>query len=67
MKLLALIMVIIFYVNLQTAVSQPSSKFSVNKYINEKGDTLLYRQLFPDADTLRRFPLIIFLHGSGER
>jgi predicted peptidase len=24
-------------------------------------------QLFPDADTLRRFPLVIFLHGSGER
>lgn len=47
--------------------SQSSSKFSVNKYINDKGDTLNYRQLFPDSDTLRRYPLIIFLHGSGER
>lgn len=28
---------------------------------------MLYRQLFPDSDTLRRFPLVIFLHGSGER
>ncbi|MDB5223113.1 MAG: prolyl oligopeptidase family serine peptidase [Chitinophagaceae bacterium] len=42
------------------------SRFSFNKFIN-KGDTLNYRQLFPDADPLRKYPLIIFLHGSGER
>ena len=42
------------------------SRFNYEKYIN-KGDTLNYRQLFPDADTLRKYPLIIFLHGSGER
>ena len=67
MKRLTFLMVTIFYVSLQAAVSQPSSKFSINKYINDKGDTLLYRQLFSDADTLRKFPLVIFLHGSGER
>src|SRR6478736_7739038 len=67
MKLFIFLIATIFYVGLQTAISQPSSKFSVNKYINDKGDTLLYRQLFPDSDTLRRFPLVIFLHGSGER
>lgn len=57
---------LILSVNIQPVFSQ-SSKFSVEKYRNEKGDTLNYRQLFPDSDTLRRFPLIIFLHGSGER
>jgi len=67
MKQLGFLIVIIFYVSQQTAVSQTSSRFSFNKYINDKGDTLFYRQLFPDADTLRRFPLVIFLHGSGER
>jgi len=67
MKHLTYLLIFIFSASLQTAVSQPSSKFSNNKYINEKGDTLLYRQLFPDADTLRKFPLVIFLHGSGER
>jgi hypothetical protein len=56
MKHLTYLLVIIFSVSLQTAVSQSSSKFSINNYINDKGDTLLYRQLFPDADTLRRFP-----------
>jgi len=67
MKHFACSIVIIFSVSFQTAVAQSSSKFSINKYINDKGDTLLYRQLFPDADTLQRFPLVIFLHGSGER
>jgi len=67
MKHFTFLLVTIFYVGLKTAVSQTSSKFSINKYISDKGDTLLYRQLFPDADTLRRFPLVIFLHGSGER
>jgi predicted peptidase len=23
--------------------------------------------LYPDADTLRKYPLVIFLHGAGER
>lgn len=43
-----------------------TSRFSFNKYISNK-DTLNYRQLFPDADKLRKYPLVIFLHGSGER
>jgi predicted peptidase len=42
------------------------SRFSYERFIN-KGDTLKYRQLYPDADTLRKYPLVIFLHGSGER
>lgn len=58
---------IVFCLCLQNAAAQSSSKFSSNEYIGEKGDTLRYRQLFPDADPLRKFPLVIFLHGSGER
>src|SRR6185436_11367128 len=57
----------LFCVSTQFALSQSSSRFSFNKYVSDKGDTLLYRQLFPDSDTLRRYPLVIFLHGSGER
>lgn len=41
-------------------------RFSKNQFI-QNGDTLNYRMLFPDADTLRKYPLVIFLHGSGER
>jgi predicted peptidase len=65
MKYLVFLFAFIFYVSAQSAFSQ-SLRFSFNKYI-DKGDTLNYRQLFPDSDTLRKYPLVIFLHGSGER
>ncbi len=39
--------------------------FEYKQYIS-KNDTLLYRQLSPDYNTSRRYPLVIFLHGSGE-
>jgi len=55
-----------FCLAIQFAFSQSSSRFSFEKYI-DKGDTLRYRQLYPDADTFRKYPLVIFLHGSGER
>lgn len=57
---------LVFFVNIQFAFSQ-SSLFSPGRYTNGKGDTLNYRQLYPDYDTLRRYPLVVFLHGSGER
>jgi predicted peptidase len=46
--------------------AQPS-RFSVEHYVNANNDTLNYRMLYPDYDTLRKYPLVIFLHGSGER
>jgi predicted peptidase len=67
MKSVALLPVFIFCLNIQLVFSQSSSRFSINKYVSDKGDTLLYRQLYPDADTFRKYPLVIFLHGSGER
>ena len=45
---------------------QPSL-FARQTYKSANGDSLLYRFLFPDNDTARRYPLVIFLHGSGER
>jgi predicted peptidase len=62
----AILLTLLFIVSLQFAFAQPS-RFAVLKYTNSKGDTLSYRLLFPDADTLRKYPLVIFLHGSGER
>lgn len=47
-------------------ITAQASRFSVEKYIS-KSDTLNYRFLYPDSDTLRKYPLVIFLHGSGER
>jgi predicted peptidase len=56
---------LIVCINSGPVFAQPS-RFSNNIFIN-KGDTLRYRQLYPDADPLRKYPLVIFLHGSGER
>jgi predicted peptidase len=42
-------------------------RFTQKKYVGRTGDTLRYRMLDPDRDTLRSTPLVIFLHGSGER
>lgn len=50
----------------QYRATAQQERFSKSQYIS-RGDTLNYRMLFPDADTLRKYPLVIFLHGSGER
>lgn len=57
---------LICYLIIPNSSIAQSSRFSVNQYINN-GDTLRYRQLYPDYDTMRKYPLVIFLHGSGER
>jgi predicted peptidase len=44
-----------------------SSLFSFEKFISKDGDTLNYRQLQSDYDSNSKYPLVIFLHGSGER
>ena len=61
-----LLLLLIFCITGINFTQAQVSRFSYEKFIN-KGDTLNYRQLFPDADTLRKYPLVIFLHGSGER
>lgn len=63
-RLLILVLPLIMYGNLNTYAQ--IERFSKNQFI-QNGDTLNYRMLFPDADTLRKYPLVIFLHGSGER
>ena len=66
MKTIACFFILLCGLKALPAYSQ-LSRFSREKYVGEKGDTLNYRMLFPDADPLRKYPLVIFLHGSGER
>jgi predicted peptidase len=47
--------------------AQGPNNFSARSYTNGKGDTLFYRQLVPDNNPNRKYPLLIFLHGAGER
>lgn len=42
--------------------------FDAKTYINDQNDTLLYRMLEPEKiGFLKKYPLVIFLHGAGER
>lgn len=66
MKVYRLILFVLFSISLGVAHGQ-NNRFSRQRFVSEKGDTLLYRMLGPDYDTVRRFPLVVFLHGSGER
>ncbi len=61
-------LLIILFCLLNSAKSfSQSSLFSYEKYISANGDTLQYRQLMSDYDPISKYPLVIFLHGSGER
>jgi predicted peptidase len=46
--------------------AQVANHFKPEFYAKGK-DTLYYRRLDPDYNTTRHYPLLIFLHGSGER
>lgn len=41
--------------------------FSYEQFTNAEGETLNYRRLFSDYDNNSKYPLVIFLHGMGER
>ena len=65
-KLNSIVLFIGFYAFSITTLNAQSNRFNYNSFIQHK-DTLPYRILTPDYDTSRSFPLVIFLHGSGER
>ncbi|MEZ4775708.1 MAG: prolyl oligopeptidase family serine peptidase [Bacteroidia bacterium] len=52
-----------------TVFSQDASEYEPKVFHSAKGDSLLYRFHMPAGfeNTAIRYPLVIFLHGSGER
>jgi predicted peptidase len=56
-----------FLVMLSKNVSGQPPLFGYETYKNTNGDSLPYRFLYPDNDPSRKYPVVIFLHGSGER
>lgn len=44
------------------------AQFSKDVFVSQSGDSLLYQQLQPQSiDTDTKYPLVLFLHGAGER
>lgn len=66
MKKRTLHLLVLMIVLSSTTMAQ--SLFTKELYMSQKGDSLLYRQLEPqfiEANT--KYPLVLFLHGAGER
>lgn len=58
---------VLFIIGMPGIYAQQNDLFQKKEFIY-KGDTLKYRVLFPENyDTNRDYPLVVFLHGSGER
>ena len=53
---------------ISSGFSQDLSLYEKKQFISLSGDTLDYRILFPDNyDENKDYPLVLFLHGAGER
>lgn len=67
-KTLSNVGVIISILFLATSLYSQQTQYIAKKFIDNTGDTLLYRQLQPETIIKdEKYPLILFLHGAGER
>jgi predicted peptidase len=61
-------LILLFVLFTHAAISQDLSLYEKKVYTGEDGNTLNYRLLYPENfDPAKNYPVILFLHGSGER
>ncbi len=56
--------------NASTAAEVPLDQYTEQTFVDANGETHRYRLLFPaayDKETDKKYPLVLFLHGAGER
>lgn len=61
---------VIFFTMLcsQLTMAQDTVEYLAKQYVSKEKDTLRYRMLYPpDYGSQKKYPLVIFLHGAGER
>lgn len=64
-KLIAI--AVLLFISVHYSIAQDKTLFSKEQFIKE-GDTLSYRMLLPENfDANKQYPVLFFLHGSGER
>lgn len=63
-KLFLTLPVLLIFIQVSSA---QVSRFNAQQYVNEEGDTLNYQIAFPDFSGSQSYPVLIFLHGGGER
>lgn len=61
------VLVFILFALASVSTMAQTKLFNKETYTNKDGETLNYRLLISDYDQSSTYPLVIFLHGSGER
>lgn len=62
------ILTVCFLLSLCVNAQDKMGEFEKKVYVSEAGDTLRYRLLLPENyDENKCYPLVLFLHGAGER
>ncbi len=72
MRFFSTIALLLSVVNFTSAQIIDTEMYLKKEFLNGKGDTLRYRQMnplidFSDCESGKKYPLVIFLHGAGER
>ncbi|HKJ46304.1 MAG TPA: alpha/beta hydrolase-fold protein [Balneolales bacterium] len=62
-----LLLCLLLWLGFNTVLYAQTMRFAARQFIDANGDTLNYRISTPDYNLSRNYPVVIFLHGSGER